>query len=340
MREPCRSGDINKPERHFYLPPFITVKQLLVMRRFFLPRLAVAALPLLLLGGCIGTDFVDELIGPDLSRVEIDQRAISVLVNETSRLSALYYGITGEATMAEIRWSSKNESIARVNSEGLVTGVAPGQTEIVAEVKGMWRDSALVTVAADPNAVALVSLSAASTRIGVGETLPIDVEVRNAEGGILQGYSVQWRSSAPQVATIDERGLVRGVAPGSTAITAIVDGISSPALTIQVAGAGRSGSFVGRGGYSASGAVTVLREGDGFVVRLEENFRTQTGPGLHVYLGKSASSAGGAVDLGRLKATSGLQTYAVPANINPDDFSHVLIYCQPFSVVFASAELK
>ncbi len=300
----------------------------------------VILLALLLPAGCIGTDLVDDLLGPDLSRVEISETAIDLLVAEDYQLRAIYYDILGQEASETFIWESDDLAVAAVDGTGLVTGVAPGQTQVYATASSGRFDSVLVTIVDDVNAVAAVELSATSGIVAPGSILRVEAVVRNTEGQELNGIPLSWRSSDPAVASVDDQGWVTGLSEGTTQITASAEGIRSAALEIRVGVATVAGSFVGRNGYSASGAVTAGTDGSGTFVRLESDFQTQSGPGLHVYLSQSGMRAEDFVDLGELKATTGTQVYEVPVGVDPIDFSHVLIYCKPFSVVFASAQLE
>ena len=54
-------------------------------------------------------------------------------------------------------------------------------------------------------------------------------------------------------------------------------------------------------------------------------------PGIGVQMGY--------VDLGSLKGNIGNQNYEIPADVDISDFGSVVIYCEPFHVLFASASL-
>jgi hypothetical protein len=71
-------------------------------------------------------------------------------------------------------------------------------------------------------------------------------------------------------------------------------------------------------------------------VLLLDPFSSQNGPDLRVYLSKDASG-GSFINLGRLKSTTGKQSYDIPGNPNLDEYSYVLIWCQQFSVGFGRA---
>jgi hypothetical protein len=78
-----------------------------------------------------------------------------------------------------------------------------------------------------------------------------------------------------------------------------------------------------------------------FVVRLED-FAVRNGPDLYVYLSPSAAGdVRGAIQIGRLKADTGNQNYAVPAGALSDRSAagSVVIWCKQFSHLFATAQL-
>jgi hypothetical protein len=104
---------------------------------------------------------------------------------------------------------------------------------------------------------------------------------------------------------------------------------------------GLIGDFMGvnDGIHNAEGKVKILRLSDeSQIVRLED-FRSTNGPDVHLYLAidKQASDF---IDLGRLKANIGNQNYQIPLDTDFNKYKYVLIWCQPFSVLFGSAQLS
>ena len=98
----------------------------------------------------------------------------------------------------------------------------------------------------------------------------------------------------------------------------------------------KSGSFTGVG-HSVSGKAAVY-DSSGKKIVLLEPFMSQNGPDLKVYLSKD-QNASEYISLGKMKSTSGKQSYEVPDNVNVADYSYVLIWCQQFSVLFGKAQL-
>lgn len=109
-----------------------------------------------------------------------------------------------------------------------------------------------------------------------------------------------------------------------------------------------SGTFQGADSFhQGSGDVGIYELGDGSSILRFDDIDVTNGPDLHVILSPVASAEGrddvmasGYVDLGSLKGNRGSQNYDIPASVDiaSGDWT-VVIYCQPFHVIFATAEL-
>ena len=128
-------------------------------------------------------------------------------------------------------------------------------------------------------------------------------------------------------------------APASAAPVAAASAMEDP---VRLAG----GSFEGASGHAVEGTATAYRLDDGSrVLRLEE-FASDNGPDLKVWLVKTASTDGEAIldaghaSLGALKGNRGNQNYDLPANLDLDEYEAVSIWCERFSVNFGTAPLQ
>ena len=99
----------------------------------------------------------------------------------------------------------------------------------------------------------------------------------------------------------------------------------------------KSGALVGIG-HSVSGTAALF-DSVGKKILLLDPFSSQNGPDLKVYLSKD-QNASSYISLGKLKSTSGKQSYEVPGNPVVTDYNYVLIWCEQFSVVFGRAQLQ
>ena len=101
------------------------------------------------------------------------------------------------------------------------------------------------------------------------------------------------------------------------------------------------GDFMGvnDGIHNAEGKAKILTLTDGSQIIRLENFRSTNGPDVHLYL-STDKQASDFIDLGRLKANNGNQNYQIPIDTDFNKYKYVLIWCQPFSVLFGSAQLS
>lgn len=105
------------------------------------------------------------------------------------------------------------------------------------------------------------------------------------------------------------------------------------------------GAFAGADEFHrGSGIATIFSvPGVGHVLRLE-NFSVTNGPALSVLLSsapspQSSDELAEYIDLGSLKGNIGNQNYEIAPIHDVTEFRSVVIYCVPFHVVFATADL-
>lgn len=171
---------------------------------------------------------------------------------------------------------------------------------------------------------------------------------------------VGWYLASPLVlsATVDEPAPVVAVRPSASpttasipapsgspralpSVTPVPSSVPSPSAAPPLIE--RTGSFHGSDDFHfGRGTARLIEVAPGsFVVRLED-FAVRNGPDLYVYLSPNADGyAREAIELGRLKADTGNQNYAVPAGAlaDPATAASVVIWCKQFAHLFATAPL-
>ena len=104
-----------------------------------------------------------------------------------------------------------------------VLGERAGTQRITARL----QNGAHVTVEAVAHPGAVVEIVGPSTlMIGVGEQLPAPIHMADAFGNVVPRSRAIWSIESTLVASVDEDGLMSGIAPGSTVLGVDVDGLT------------------------------------------------------------------------------------------------------------------
>jgi len=96
------------------------------------------------------------------------------------------------------------------------------------------------------------------------------------------------------------------------------------------------GQFVGLAGHEVQGTAKILQVEDATFLRFED-FQVTNGPDLRVYITPDGDISQG-IHLDKLHGSKGNQNYILE-NIDVEMYDTVVIYCQPFGVYFAKANL-
>ncbi|MCQ8186366.1 DM13 domain-containing protein [Parvularcula maris] len=122
--------------------------------------------------------------------------------------------------------------------------------------------------------------------------------------------------------------------------------ITAYAASLQESEVLLSGTFEGREGKRGQGTARIVREGERMFLEFE-GFRTSRGPQLEVWITDRTVrrnedvKGSGYVDLGDLEShRRGTQRYELPEGFDLSSAASVTIWCEPFEILFASADLS
>lgn len=123
-------------------------------------------------------------------------------------------------------WASSNSAVASVDNGGLVTGVRPGSATISATDAVNTVQSASITVVQPGTTTPSPSPTPTPTPPGGGTVFITPAQVATSVSGFVSlsaggGTGIfTWNSANPAIAIVDTTGLVTGIAPGTTTVTA------------------------------------------------------------------------------------------------------------------------
>lgn len=99
------------------------------------------------------------------------------------------------------------------------------------------------------------------------------------------------------------------------------------------------GTFEGRSKHVTTGGATVLKNGAGHILVLEEDFSLDGAPAPTIGFG-NAGEFDKATEFSKLNSNTGKQTYQLPASVDPSKYDEVYIWCTDFSVPLGVAKLN
>ncbi len=134
------------------------------------------------------------------------------------------------ATYKTVKWKSSNKKVAKVSSKGVVTAVAAGTATITCTSTDGYASAKCKVTVTQPTTGIKASSSKTSVKIGTPKTLKVTVTPSDASN-----KNVVWTSADTKIATVDEKGVVKGLKKGKVKITArTADGLHSTEITVTV----------------------------------------------------------------------------------------------------------
>ena len=135
-----------------------------------------------------------------------------------------------------VTWSVSDSSVAEISADGIVTGKKAGNAVVTGQIKGITgadgreldiKAQANIAITAE-NVLKVTLDKTENVYIAIGSTTTLTATVSN----YTSDSGVTWETSDKKVATVNEKGVVTGVAAGSATITAVTkekDGSGNPA---------------------------------------------------------------------------------------------------------------
>lgn len=98
--------------------------------------------------------------------------------------------------------------------------------------------------------------------------------------------------------------------------------------------------------YKIKGGWEVDTSGEQTIIRFDKKFKTKSGPDLKIFLSKESidtvtgkTATDNAVMVAVLKSNKGKQEYVLPADIDINEFTSLLIHCEAYAVLWGGANL-
>lgn len=145
-------------------------------------------------------------------------------LGDTVRLMATAQTVGGTNLAApEVLWTSSDNTVATVDTDGLVTAMANGGATIQATVAGVAGSTA---VAVEQRAVVVTMVAPADTLVSFGETLQLTATARDSLDSELAAPAFTWSSSDTDILTVSDEGVVTAQMNGSAELVVSVQDVA------------------------------------------------------------------------------------------------------------------
>ena len=165
----------------------------------------------------------------ELEAISFDDTIKTLKVNEQLQLNLNYYPRV--ATNKTVTWSSSNNNIVNVSSNGMITAKNSGEATIT--VTSYNNKKAFINIKVIPNTIPVdsISITNGDSKIDIGKTLQLKANISPSNA---TDKSIKWTSSDRTIAPIDNNGLVKGISEGNVIITALSNNNKSSSIKLTV----------------------------------------------------------------------------------------------------------
>lgn len=155
--------------------------------------------------------------------ISITPKALSLKEGQSGNFT---YSLIPSNTYATVAWSSSNEKVAQVSSDGTITAISAGKATITAKTNNGLSASGIVEVMPLPQSISLPNNI--DIYLGYSKTLKPTLYPANAT------TSYTWTSTDSKIATVNSNGKVYGRTTGTTTINITTDNKKSSSCRITV----------------------------------------------------------------------------------------------------------
>ena len=151
--------------------------------------------------------------GIPVKGITLNKPSITLKATENVQLTATITPIN--ATDQTLTWHSENESVAKVDSTGKVTGISMGKTQIIVSSVSNPKIQAICNVTIAPTLVNRIVIEPTQSTLKAGETIKLQAKIYPE---LATNKTVSWLSEDQDIAIVDSMGKVTAKRVGQVRI--------------------------------------------------------------------------------------------------------------------------
>ena len=163
-----------------------------------------------------------------VTKITLNKKSASILRNKTITLKAA--AGPSSANDKTVTWTTSNKKVATVNSKGVVKGIAKGTATITATAKDGSKVKAVCKITVK-QPVTKLTINKTKLTVKKGKTATLKVTVAPSSAN---DKSLKWTTSNKNIATVTQKGVVKGIKTGTVTITAAARDGSGKKVTCKI----------------------------------------------------------------------------------------------------------
>ena len=312
---------------------------------------------------CIGEDFVDDYVDPNL---RITNAIISIREGLSYQFEALFFDESGrEVNNPTLEWSAIPPTAVEIQPDGTLKALEAGNVLLTVSTIGLQGNTieASFSFEITPKVVSEVTTTTTEVSTSTNDTASSTTDTSTTTTDTATTSTDNATTTTDSSTTTTDTATTTTDTSTSTTDTASSTTDTSSATDsnndnsedseeneeeeeeeeedgIVVAPQFFEGQIRTTSSYTLEGNFRYEHNGTQIILSLDDTYRASSSlPGLYLYLTNNPNSPEDGYEVGAVSVFSGEHSYTLPASIGLMDYKYLLYWCKPFRVKVGDAQL-
>ena len=285
----------------------------------------------LLFLACIGEDFVDDYVDPNL---RITNAIISIREGLSYQFEALFFDESGrEVNNPTLEWSAIPPTAVEIQSDGTLKALETGNVLLTVSTIGIQGDTieASFSFEITPRVVSEVTTTTTEVSSSTTNTATTTTDTPTS-------------TTETSTSTTDTATSTSNTSSSTDSNNDNNDSTDEEGEEVDngivVAPQFFEGQIRTTSSYTLEGNFRYEHNGTQIILSLDDTYRASSSlPGLYLYLTNNPNSPEDGYEVGAVSIFTGEHSYTLPASIGLMDYKYLLYWCKPFRVKVGDAQL-
>ena len=283
---------------------------------------------------CIGEDYVDDYVAPNL---RITNTIISIREGLSYQFEALFFDESGrEVNNPTLEWSAIPPTAVEIQPDGTLKALEAGNVLLTVSTIGLQGNTIEASFSFEITPKVVSEVTTTTTEVSSNTTDTTTTTTDTATTTTETSTSTTDTASS----TTDTSSATDSNNDNSEDSEENEEEEEEEEDGIVVAPQFFEGQIRTTSSYTLEGNFRYEHNGTQIILSLDDTYRASSSlPGLYLYLTNNPNSPEDGYEVGAVSVFSGEHSYTLPASIGLMDYKYLLYWCKPFRVKVGDAQL-